>query len=349
MDTPPFRKHDRQGKRIRSHFGSPTFSNFCCVISLQNLLLQNQKLKLQVMKFGKITLLLVILSLFFTISSQAQKKKLLRFKLEKGSVYEMVMNMNNNMDQEMMGQQVKMDQQMEMITIMTVEDVLPNNNFLINYHYKSIKMDMDVMGNSMTFDSENEEESTSSLKALKNLTKTKLKLEFTPLGKVISIDGFDSFNDVFAENFELKEMFKMISSEKAFKSSFGQTFNYFPEEKVTVGDSWSTSQKIEEPMSMNIDMHFTVSDIQKHNVFLDMDSDIDSNTTMEQNGMSIDMEMKGKQNGTLTINSKDGMLNASAMKQDLSILMKMKNPQTNEDIEMPIKMHATIKTTVSKK
>lgn len=301
------------------------------------------------MKSQKSALLLIIVSLFFTLSTQAKTKKLLRFNLEKGSVYEMVMDMNNNMDQEMMGQQLKMNQLMKMITIMTVEDVLPNNNFLVSYKYKSIKMDMNVMGNSMSFDSDNQEGNTPELELLKGLTEVKLTMEVTPLGKVQSVVGFDSFSNAFAANPQIKEMLKMFSNEESFKSSFGQTFNYFPEEAVTVGDSWDTSQKMEAIMNMEIDMHFEVADIQKNKVFLNVNSDINSDSEIEQNGMNIDMKMTGNQDGSMIINSKDGMLNTSNMTQDISMLMKMKNPQTNEDIEMPMKINSTIEVIVSKK
>ncbi len=300
------------------------------------------------MKLRKTALLLIAVSLFFTISTQAKTKKLLRFNLQKGSVYEMTTDMNNIMDQEVMGQQVKMDQKMKMIATMTVEDVLPNNNILVSYIYKSMKMDMSTMGNTMSFDTDKQDDNNPASEAFKRLTKIKLKMEITPLGKVVNIEGFDRFDNAFTAMPQAKEMLKMFSSEESFKSSIGQTFNYFPEEKIAVGDSWDTTQKMDAIMNMEINMHFEVTDIQKDDVVLKIDSDINSDTTIEQNGMDIDMKMNGNQTGNMTINSKDGMLNTSNMTQAMSILMKMKNPQNNEDMEIPMKINSTIAVSVSK-
>ncbi|MGQ8338087.1 DUF6263 family protein [Sunxiuqinia sp. A32] len=301
------------------------------------------------MQIQKTTLLLIIASLFFSFSTQAKTKKLLRLNLEKGSVYEMIMDMNNDMDQEMMGQQIKMTQHMQMGASMTVLDVLPNNNFLISYNYTTMKMDMDAMGNKMSFDSNSQDTDNPAFDALKGITKIKLQMEITPLGKVENIEGFDSFSEAFGANEQVKTMLKMFSDKESFKSTFGQTFNYFPEDKISVGDSWNASQKMEAFMNMDIDMHFEVTDIQEDDVTLKVNSDINSNTSTEQNGMNMNIEMTGNQAGEMSINAKDGMLTSSNMIQDINMLMKMNNPQSNEDMEIPMKMNSTVKVTFNKK
>ena len=297
------------------------------------------------MKLKTTTLLIVVISLLATSTIQAKTKKLLRFNLEKGAIYELVMNLENNIDQMMMGQQIKMEQKMKMVAKLTVEDVLANNNFLIRYNYKSIKMDTNAMNNTISFNTDSLSESNPAFDLLKGFTKIQLTLEITPKGEIVNVGGFDSFNGVFTGNPKIKEALKTFSDEKYFKTNFTNTFNYFPEEEVSIGDTWSTSKKVDVDFDLLYDAHFKVLDFQKNNVILEVDSDIDSKMDMDQNGMNINISMKGNKKGEMTIDYKDGMMRSSELEQDLTMLMKMKAPEENQDIEMPMKMVS--KTTIS--
>jgi hypothetical protein len=300
------------------------------------------------MKISKATLLLIIVSLFFSFSTQAKTKKLLRLNLEKGAVYEMTMNMDNHMDQEMMGQQMKMDQKMQMVTSMTVADVLPNKNFMLTYQYKSIRMDMETMGQTMSFNTDNPDDDNPASSMLKGMTTVELKMEITSRGEVVDIEGFESFNNAFGQNPQLKGMLQMFSDKEAFKSNFSKTFSYFPEDKVSVGDTWNSTQQLKDFMNMNFDMHFTVTDIEDDKITLDVNSDFSSSSPIEQGGMKMEMDMTGKQNGEMKINSEDGMVSSSDLSQDISMLMKMTNPQTQKEQEIPMEMKSTVKISVIK-
>ncbi|HKJ41870.1 MAG TPA: DUF6263 family protein [Sunxiuqinia sp.] len=301
------------------------------------------------MKKTKTALLVLFATICFAFSTQAIPKKLIRLNLEKGAVYEMTMNMTNNMDQEKMGQEIKMKQDMQMITSMNVDDVLPNHNYLVSYKYNSIKMTMDVMGKTMTFDTDHPDEGNPALKVMEGLTKVDLQMELTPQGKVVNVKGFDKFSDIFGGNPQLKNMLKMFSDQESFKANFSQTFNYFPDKKVGVGDTWDATQQFKSLMNMDIDMHFKVADVKKNAITLNVQSNINSDMPINQNGMKMEMHMKGSQNGEMNIDLNDGMLTQSNMKQSISMLMKMKNPQTLEDMEIPMKMNSDIKVIVTKK
>ena len=90
---------------------------------------------------------LITCAIFLLINTfTAQSKVLLRLNLEKGATYEMTMVMSNKIDQEMMGQNVKIDQNMEMLLSYLVLEVLPNNNFLVEYSLPKMSMKMKVNG-----------------------------------------------------------------------------------------------------------------------------------------------------------------------------------------------------------
>jgi hypothetical protein len=64
--------------------------------------------------------------------------------------------------------------------------------------------------------------------------------------------------------------------------------------------------------------------------------------------MKVHLTMKGSQNGTMKIDRKGGLEGTSDLIQKTDMLMKMKNPETGEDMEFPMKMNSVIKTTVVK-
>lgn len=301
------------------------------------------------MKKQKLSLILFLSFTLIASSSFAKEKVLLRFNLKKGTVYEMNMDMLTKIDQEVMGNQVKMDQKMDMIISITVDDELPNNNFLITYDYKSFKMAMDGMGQSIILDSDNPDESNPAFAAMKSITDMKLKMEITPLGQVISISGLDEFSKSLAGNPQLSGMLGMFGNEEAFKSNFSQTFNYFPEDKIGTGDSWDASINMPALMNMQIAMNFKVTDISTDFVDLDVNSTVNSSSTLEPNGMKMDISIEGTQNGKMQIDPKDGMMSSSDINQKFSMLMKMKNPQSGEDMEIPMELNSTAKVTVEKK
>lgn len=296
----------------------------------------------------KLCNLLIVFFLLFSGNIQA-KKVLLRFNLQKGTIYSMTMDMTNVVDQSMMGQNIKIDQKMLMVLDWKVLDVLPNKNFLAEYSFGKIKMDMNANGQNMNFDSENPVENDPALASLKDFKSMKLQVEFTELGKVVKVSGMENLINNISGNQALSQSLQMFSSESNFESFFGQTFSYFPEKEVEKGDKWTSSMKLSTIMNMETKMDFEVADITNDRVNLNVKSVVNIDSPIEQQGMKIQLKMDGTQDGTMNINLKDGWLDESNLVQDFSMNMKMKNPQSGEDLEIPIKMKSAVKISVDRK
>src|ERR1035437_3259092 len=116
----------------------------------------------------------LILLLFFAIlwaanPVQAESKILLRLNLQKGSIYEMTLVTSSNIDQEMMGQKMKIDQKMEMVFTYEVMDILPNHNFQIDFSIVKTKLSMNINGKEVDLDSESKEDGNAMISALKDI------------------------------------------------------------------------------------------------------------------------------------------------------------------------------------
>lgn len=60
------------------------------------------------------------------------------------------------------------------------------------------------------------------------------------------------------------------------------------------------------------------------------------------------LKMTGSQNGVMKIDRKGGLESTSELTQKTDMVMKMKNPESGEDMEFPMKMNTVIKSTVVK-
>ncbi|MDP4209891.1 MAG: DUF6263 family protein [Bacteroidota bacterium] len=281
--------------------------------------------------------LAVLISLsLISLATQAQVQKVLRLNLAKGAHYEMSMQSNNIIDTEMKGQKMKMDMKMGFAISYHVDDVLPNSNMLVTYGYKSMKMEMNGMGQAMTYDSDKPGKSDSAFRVLADLFKMKLKMEVTPLGKVVKVEGLEEYQKILSQSPLVAKSLNMFNSEDAFKSNFSQTFNYFPENAVKEGDSWKAAYKMPELMNLDMAFNFKVMKINKETIDLNLNGDVNMNTPIDQMGVSMNISMTGTQKGTMEIGADDGMVRNSQISQQFNAQIKFKNPQSGEEMVIPM-------------
>ena len=293
---------------------------------------------------------LFLVAIFVAVGSvRAESKILLRLNLQKGSIYEMTLNMSSNIDQEMMGQKMKIDQKMEMVWSYEVKDILPNHNFLIDYSVVKTKLNMNMNGKVVDLDSEGNEDGNVMIRALKDICKAKLTLEINPKGQVEKLEGIDAMKEIFAGNPQLVQSMSMFADDVSFSSFVSQTFNYFPEKEVGLGDKWTAFFKIPSMMNMETTLNFEVATMDKHETVLNVVSEVNMDSPVEQSGMKMNMKMKGTQTGTMTIDTRDGWFRESKLDQKFDMKLKMKNPQSGEDMEIPIAVDAVTKMTVIRK
>jgi hypothetical protein len=286
------------------------------------------------MKTKLITLIIVTILLAANTVGAASKVQL-RLNLQKGATYEMKMSSINQIEQEMMGQKIKIDQKIEMVFTYTVLDILPDKNFLIEYSFSQMKMDMNMNGQEIKLDSESTNGNPMNA-TIKDLLSFKLKLTLSPKGQVIKAEGLDEYAKKLSGNQQLAQAMKMFTDENNFKSFFAQTFNYFPENEVSVGDQWESVVKMPELMDVGISMNFEVVAIENNQIHLNFKSIVDMETPVEQMGMKMNVKMAGTQSGKITVNANDGWMRSSDLNQKFDMKIKMKNPQSGEDMEIPM-------------
>lgn len=298
-------------------------------------------------------LLTISIALILSLSTSlifAGPKQLLRLNLQQGEAYTMAMRMENNIQQSMMGQQNEMKQVMDMTMVMKVDELTGDGNFIVSYNYSSFKMDMDAMGQSMSYDSESPDESSPFHSVFKGITDARFQMELTPTGKIVDVKGIEEYlNTLTSGNQQLKNTLPMFTDDKAFKQTMESNFSYLPEEAVSKGDRWSNVISLPALMNMNMELEYELIDVEGKQAEIKLDAVLDMNQDIDQQGMTMNMSTKGTQQGTILVNTDDGMARENTMVQDLDMLMKMTNPQTGDPMEMPMKIVSEVSYKVTKK
>ncbi|MGE5395710.1 MAG: DUF6263 family protein [Candidatus Saccharibacteria bacterium] len=290
----------------------------------------------------------MIALLFIAVQSiEAKPKVLLRMNLEKGAAYQMTITSDNSIDQQMMGQQMKVQQKMEMGSTYKVLDVLPNKNYLIEYSFDKMKMDMDINGQKVSINSEDTTGNVVS-RNMKELTSMKIKFTMDSQGKIQSIEGMDEYEKKVGNNQELGQILSMFANADNFKASFGQYLGFFPDNEVEVGSKWDLPIKMPSMLNMDMNLHYTVNDITDDQVVLGVNSEVNMDSPIKNNGMEIQMKATGTQTGTTKVDLKSGIAGTTDINQKFDMNMKMKNPQSGEDMEIPMIMNAITKVSMVK-
>lgn len=286
---------------------------------------------------------LIAALLFFSAQMvEAKHKVLLRINLEKGAEYQMTMNMDNNIDQEIHGTKIKMFQKMEMVTSYKVLDILPDKSYRIEYSMLKMKTDMDINGQKVVLNTDSVGDNVAA-KNMKEICNLKMKFTMNSQGKIISIEGIDEYAKMISKNPQLAQTLSMFSNEANFKGSFGQYFGFFPEDKIKVGSKWDTSIKLPALMNMDMLMHFNVADIIDDQVVLNVNSDVNMDSPMETNGVKMNIKATGTQTGIMKLDRKTGLTGSSDMNQKFDMHMKFTNPQSGEEMEFPMIMNSVAK------
>ena len=277
-----------------------------------------------------ISLLLLSLASFYGCQSAktATSSQVLKFNFEKGKSYDYEMIVN--MDQEIMGQQMKMD--MNSYYSMDVTDDNGNEK-TISTTFERIKMNMNMGPVTLDVDSENpiptDTASGSEMqKALSKMNRLfsslkgqKFTMKVNAEGKVTEVTGMkelqqrimSQFGDEIteAQKMQMKDQFNKQFSDDQIKSQFERVLYIFPNKEVKVGDSWTKSSSGGVSMPGKYNSKYTVTEIEGNMVTLKEESTIESS---EEN-----TKLTGDITGTIVVDSRSGLVVNSTQNMDMKV------------------------------
>ena len=262
--------------------------------------------------------------------------KLLKFNLEngKGYDYEMIVNMN----QDIMGNPVKLDMTTYYSMVVSAED---KDSKTIQTSFERFKMSTDMAGFNIKVDTddppvsgEGDKDPMTMLKKIMGAIKgQQFSMKVNPEGKITEITGFEHMADGIVDSIGLDEnqkesmrqQFQGQFNADEMKQSLERFWFIFPNKEVKVGDNWVKENETGGKMPAKYVSTYTVKEIEGDMVTLEEATKIESKTNESLN-------MSGDISGEIVIDSRSGLvvkatqdMTIKASAQGMSLEMKGKS------------------------
>ena len=224
----------------------------------------------------------------------------------KGQKLEMTAQTKAVISQQVMGQSMDMNVNSSIVRSFDIEDVT-NGTARIEHKIKKLQFDFDVMGQSQKFDSDKPEDMSSEIgKSLEKSIKNKYSMMVDATGKIVDIKadddnpnkqdpGPDMMANVmaqFAEGLQVPKSGDVISLKVVSASDFAK------------GKTWTDSLQGEEIGTVK----YTVADVNNNEIMIDYVSEGTTKRKQDAGGMEVDINLKNKTTGIITLEKKTGLL-----------------------------------------
>lgn len=293
---------------------------------------------MNILKLKRELTLTIVILLIIPFTTLAQDSLTLRLKLKTGQSFDFVVGTNMQMEMNMGDTSMKMDMTMQQGMKYEVFSVKDNGDMEIGTTPNSSKMQMEMMdGMTFEYDSNNpnlEDPTTQSMHDAfsKTIGKT-IKMTMTPIGKISDYSGFEEYFDDLLEDNPGSESVKEMFGDESMKELMGQFTGLYPEEAVSIGDSWEVTLNWKQ-MGMDIVYDYTLLEINdgkaKIGIKGKMDFDLGeamANMTQMTEEMGFEYEMTGSIDGSFELDATDGWIDNMVQNMVVSGFMKMKMPK----------------------
>lgn len=257
----------------------------------------------------------------------------------KGKKLEMVAQTKAVISQEMMGQSMDINVNSTITRAFDIEDV-KNGTAKIEHKVKRLQFSFDAMGQQQSFDSDKEEDVKGEMgKAFEKSLKNKYSMEVDANGNIVAVkpdddnankteekDNADMMGNMmsqFAEGLEVPKVGDVISLKLNTKGNLAK------------GQSWSDS------LTGGVEtgtIKYTVADVTNADVLIDYLSEAVTKKSQDVGGMAMDVDLKNKTTGQITLDKKTGLLKKRTIESQGSGTMEV----AGQSIPMSSKVSGTI-------
>ena len=237
--------------------------------------------------------------------SFAQKKVMLKYKLEQGKVFKYKTDIDQDITFDANGQEMSLNQIVGIKTTSTIENS-DNEGFKLVSSIDAMRMEQSIFGMDIVYDSEDPETQKDEMaqkigEALTEIIGAQFSVTYDAKGNILESDlSALSKNEDISNNLNTNN-----------------NLTIFPDNKVAVGDSWEREVTPLNNSDMKTTSKYTVNKITRKQVVLDVVSTISST---ELNGTSA--EMTGTITGQAVINRKTGWTMSSEMDMEMTMQLE---------------------------
>ena len=228
-----------------------------------------------------------------------------------------------------------------------VKEVQPNGDRIVQYKITGVKVDIDVMGNNVNYDSDNPD--AASQAALRDvygaILNQPIQMTIASDGSIKSVKGAQVLRDNVETAGNKTEMGKQMAqavvaqySDETLQNNIRNYFAYFPESNTAVkpGDNWSVDREIVNVLPIQSNTTYTYNRQEGSNIYLDADGTLTADGTVEAQGMSMTADIKGTTNGNVVVDKDTGWLVSSESTQTMNGTMSA------QGMDLPMTVASTI-------
>lgn len=274
----------------------------------------------------------------------------LKLDLKKGLKYDQSMTMNMVMDEAIAGQQIKMDMTANFGYTQEVKSVESNGDYVIESTYEHIAMKVNAMGSTLTYDSDLKKQKDSIAEMLgqtfSKVIGKKFLITVSPRGKVSNVTGLkEILADMMASSTpNAVQLAQTFFDEDKIISNYSSAYGYFPDHVVKVGETWTNHNQIQSVVPIDMTSAYTLKEVKGNTAVISMAADLAmKNDSMEVQGMTASMDLKGTFTGDYKMDMKSGLPTAGTMEMPITGTMQVMNMSVPMNVKSSLDMRCKIR------
>lgn len=273
-------------------------------------------------------LLIFVVIVFACAACGTKKSPTLALNLEKGKVYQQIIQSEAEITQKLGGQDIKSTVGIAGTMSYLVKDV--NEKFYtLEARYTRLSMEMKMLMNSMKFDSEAPKEKDIFSKILAAMKDKPFRVEMFKNGKIkqvknlnILFDGiFDEFPEISKQQkAQIKQQLEKSYGKEAIKGNIEMVTAIFPDKEVKNGEKWNIKTRLESGMSGDMETEFELKETTdtyynitgKSTIKTDEKADYVNN-----GGMFMKLNLKGTMTSDIKVDKQSGWIIEAKLYQEM--------------------------------
>lgn len=285
----------------------------------------------------------------------------LSINLKKGDKYNLHELIEQKGNINVQGQNIDLNQVMDMNFAMEVKDVDKDKNVTMDYKYDSIKVSAESNGSKNEYDSK-KPDSANPMSALYGSVIGKgFTVKLSNKGQVLEVKGtnellnsiVDKISASAEEKNQIKNSLAQSFGDEAIKSMINQSMNYYPKNQVKNNDTWESKYDIKTIMPMSISNKLKLLGEKDGLLNVDVQSTVDvdtKNKPIDFMSIKTNMKLNGDCKGTVNINKETGLVAKANLTENMNGTMEMLSTNASvQNMKMPMKMTAKITYETTKK
>lgn len=243
--------------------------------------------------------ILIVSAVLLISSSELLAQKNTTINLTKGQKYIVENKITTKGSSEMQGQSIESDADVTSTFSIEIKDLTGDNYNMLN-SVSAIKMNMNMMGQNINFDSENKEDMDGEIGSkLKNFINQPKAVVMNKSGDLIASNENDT-----SKNSEMEILLQQMGDPEA--QGYGAKMAFFPlPKKIKAGDSWKDSTSEEGVTRVT---NYTVKEIKGDTASVSIEGTENRDTKIEIQGMEVTTKTTGKFSGNEMIDRKTGVI-----------------------------------------